>query len=240
MKYEHFRKLAKNNELSQYQKIGFLDLQRKGLEGIIFDEIKNKLANLNQERKAVLDIGPGCSELPKLLIDLCERQEHTLVFCDSEEMLSYHRNKKFLFKIPGIFPNTFEQVCAVNQKYDVILCYSVFQSVFVDVNTWDFIDKCMLLLNPQGQLLIGDIPNTSKRKRFFSSQKGIDYHKKNMKVDRDPEVIFNNIEAGNIDDAVILSLIMRVRAAGFDAYLLPQGENLPMSNRREDILIVRP
>ena len=240
MKYESFRALAKNNNLSRYEKIGFLDSQRKDKEIFIFDEITNKLTNLNLMKKKVLDIGPGCSDIPKLLIDLCDNQEHTLVFCDCEEMLAYHENKEFLFKIPGMFPNTFDQIHAISPKYDVILCYSVFQSVFVDINSWNFIDKCMMLLNPRGQFLIGDIPNSSKRKRFFSSQAGIEYHKKFMKVDNNPEVIFNKIEAGNIDDSVILSLIMRVRAAGFDAYLMPQGENLPLSNRREDILIIRP
>ena len=43
-----------------------------------------------------------------------------------------------------------------------------------------------------------------------------------------------------MDDAVILSIIMRAQAAGFNAYLMPQAQELPMSNRRDDILIVKP
>jgi hypothetical protein len=46
------------------------------------------------------------------------------------------------------------------------------------------------------------------------------------------------VEAGKIDDAVIVSLLLRCRLAGFDAYVLPQGPDLPMANRREDVLIV--
>lgn len=43
-----------------------------------------------------------------------------------------------------------------------------------------------------------------------------------------------------IDDAVVLSLVSRSRAAGFNAFVVPQAANLPMANRREDILILRP
>jgi hypothetical protein len=48
------------------------------------------------------------------------------------------------------------------------------------------------------------------------------------------------VEAGRIDDAFLLAVVMRCRSAGFDAYLVPQSEDLPLANRREDILIARP
>ncbi|WPY01138.1 SAM-dependent methyltransferase [Candidatus Trichorickettsia mobilis] len=238
--YEVFRELAKNEALSQYEKIGFPDNYRKGLEHIIFEDLLSKLTNLKQDQKIVLDIGPGCSELPKFLIDLCERQKHKLVFCDSEEMLSFHDDKGFLFKVSGMFPKTYEEVCKVEPKYDVILCYSVFHYIMVDTNVWDFVDHCMSLLKPGGQFLIGDIPNISKRKRFFSSESGVNYHKQFMNTNEAPEVIYNKIEMTKIDDAILMSLMMRAQAAGFDAYLLPQRKELGMSNRRDDILIVRP
>ena len=44
---------------------------------------------------------------------------------------------------------------------------------------------------------------------------------------------------GKIDDGVLFSILHRYRNSGFETYLLPQGEGLPLSNRREDILIVR-
>lgn len=89
-------------------------------------------------------------------------------------------------------------------------------------------------------MLIGDIPNISKRKRFFSSENGISFHQNFTGTSEVPEVNFLQIEDDKIDDAVLLGLIMRVRAQGFDAYWLPQHGGLPMSNRREDILISRP
>lgn len=89
-------------------------------------------------------------------------------------------------------------------------------------------------------MLIGDIPNISKRKRFFASEAGMRFHREFMQTSHEPRVEFNNIEHDQVDDAVIFSLLQRARAQGFDAYLMPQAESLPMANRREDILITRP
>ncbi|NRZ59471.1 hypothetical protein DFR97_003419 [Clostridium beijerinckii] len=89
-------------------------------------------------------------------------------------------------------------------------------------------------------MLIGDIPNISKRKRFFSSNQGIKYHQNFTGTKEQPIVKFNNIEAKNMDDSVVMSIIQRCRLAGFDSYILPQDKKLPMANRREDILIIKP
>jgi hypothetical protein len=124
-------------------------------------------------------------------------------------------------------------------KVDIILVYSVLQYVFLEGNVWDFFDKALTLLAPGGQLLIGDIPNISKRKRFFSSENGKAFHKKLIGFDESPIVEFNRIEEHQIDDSVLISLLLRARFQGFNSYLLPQNLNLPMANRREDLLIIR-
>ena len=49
-----------------------------------------------------------------------------------------------------------------------------------------------------------------------------------------------SIDQGKIDDSVLIGLVLRARAAGFDAYLVPQPETLPMANRREDLVIRKP
>jgi len=61
-----------------------------------------------------------------------------------------------------------------------------------------------------------------------------------MGTDAPPEVAFNRVEHEAIDDAVVLGLLARARAAGCDAYVVPQRDDLPMANRREDILIAKP
>ena len=43
-----------------------------------------------------------------------------------------------------------------------------------------------------------------------------------------------------ITPGMVLALLARARAQGFHAWALPQAAELPMANRREDILIRRP
>jgi len=112
--------------------------------------------------------------------------------------------------------------------------------VFVEAHFWRFIDRSLQLLAPGGQMLIGDIPNASKRKRFFASDAGVRFHQAFMNTTERPAVDFNSVEVDKIDDAALLGMIARVRAQGCDAYWLPQPPRLPMANRREDILICKP
>ena len=144
-------------------------------------------------------------------------------------------------KHPGRFP---QEVAWLFEEYggrvDAILAYSVLHYVFAEANVFDFLDRSMSLLAEGGQMLIGDIPNVSKRKRFFSSPNGVRFHRAFTQTDEVPAVQFNAVEPGKLDDAVILSLLLRCRTAGFDAYVLPQAPDLPMANRREDLLIIKP
>jgi hypothetical protein len=116
----------------------------------------------------------------------------------------------------------------------------VLHYILVDAAFFRFLDVSLSLLGAGGQFLIGDIPNISKRKRFLASETGVHFHQEFMKTADLPIVEFNQIEHDQIDDAVVMSLIQRARGQGFDAYVIPQDPNLPMANRREDILITRP
>jgi hypothetical protein len=239
--FEKFRALASNPSLSKYEKIGFPDSYRAAFEERIFADIRLKLANLDAHRKIFLDVGPGISDLPRALIRHCQEYAHRLILIDSAEMLSQLPDASFISKIAGRFP---EECTSFVKEYagrvDGILTYSVLQYVFVESSVHNFVDQLLGLLAPQGRMLIGDIPNISKRKRFFSSAQGIRHHQRFMETDEVPSVNFNVLDPGHIDDSVVLALITRCRSSGFDAYLVPQDEGLPMANRREDILVVRP
>ncbi|MCW3108755.1 MAG: hypothetical protein JWQ09_3261, partial [Segetibacter sp.] len=64
-KFEDFIPLVKDSGLSKYQKIGFPDDYRKGKEAYIFEDIVQKLEfDVTKPGQTLLDIGPGCSELP--------------------------------------------------------------------------------------------------------------------------------------------------------------------------------
>jgi hypothetical protein len=238
--FEDFRRLARDPALSKYEKIGFPDSYRSGKEELIFEDICRKLTALDDEKKIVLDIGPGVSDLPVMLIEKISSRRGSLILVDSAEMLEQLPDNPCVEKFPAFYPDCPELVERLTGKVDAILCYSVLHYVFVDTSIFRFLDTSLSLLAPGGQMLIGDIPNVSKRKRFFSSEAGARFHQDFMGADEPPNVRFNKIESGQIDDAVIMSLIQRARSQGFDAYTLPQDPRLPMANRREDILIIRP
>jgi hypothetical protein len=240
LNFEGFRRLAEDGTLSKYEKIGFPDSYRAGYEEAIFADLQSKLPRLAASNLNVLDIGPGCSDLPLMLIQLCRTHNHRLYLIDSDQMLRLLPDEEFIVKRAGLFPRDQHIVADLVSKIDVIICYSVLHYVFVDANPFHFLDLGIDLLAPGGEFLIGDIPNISKRSRFFASDAGIAFHKNFTKSDTLPELSFNQPSPGKIDDAVVLGIISRARLAGVDAYVLPQPPGLPMSNRREDVLIRRP
>lgn len=232
--------MAQDDSLSRYEKVGGPDSYRSGKDGLIFQSIVSNLPSLNGSGKVVLEIGPGCTDLPVKLVDLCRERGHQLLFVDSQEMLAHLPDGDFIRKFPAYYPECEDLFSEFTAKVDVILTYSVFQCVFMEGNVWDFLDRSLELLAEGGEMLIGDIPNISKRRRFFSSANGVRFHQEFMKTQSLPEVRFNSLERHQIDDSVILSLLTRARNQGFDAYVLPQQPDLPMANRREDVLIRRP
>ena len=239
--FEDFRRRASDARLSKYEKIGFPDCYRKGFEERIFLDVRSKLTNLDSSNKVVLDVGPGVSDLPLVLAKLCERNCHALALIDSAEMLAGLPDFDFALKVPGRFPDDCADFVKSHQgQVDAVLVYSVLQYVFVDASIYEFVDQLLSLLAEGGQMLLGDIPNIDKRKRFFSSPAGVRHHQTFTGTDEQPKVRFNTVEPGKIDDSVVLGVLARCRRAGFDAYVLPQCTALPMANRREDILVIRP
>jgi hypothetical protein len=240
LSFEDFAKLAKDDSLSMYQKIGFPDSYRKGKEGLIFKDIIAKLGITHEtsRNKILLDIGPGCSELPMMIIELCKKLDIETLLVDSKEMLNLLPSENYIKKYEGYFPDNVQSLIESYQgKVDYIIGYSIFHYVFYNTCIFRFLDIAVSLLKPGGKLLIGDIPNISKRKRFFSTETGIAFHKNFTQSDTLPEVKHLQLEPAQIDDGVLFGIIQRYRNFGFEAYILPQPEGLPMSNRREDLLI---
>jgi hypothetical protein len=241
LSYATFRKLAQDESLTEYEKVGFPESYRKGYGEAIFADICAKLPKLAVPKQTVLDIGPGCSELPRLMVELCRQQEHRLIMIDAPEMLDLLPDEPFITKIPAYYPKECPQLFAeYTGKINVVIAYSVLQIAFAEGILYPFIDQTLTLMAAGAQWLIGDVPNVSMRKRFFSSPNGIRFHQEFMQTSEVPQVTFNVPEGGQIDDGVLIGLLLRCRAAGFDSYLLRQPETLPMANRREDLLVLKP
>ena len=241
--YQRFKELAQDNTISMYAKIGSPDSYREHCEDKIFEDILSKLPLLRERERElkVLDIGPGCTNLQKHISNFCFKHKHKLFLSDSQEMLDLIDDRENEVKIAGLFPDeTFAKIKEKTGGVDIIICYSVLHYIFVDSNVWYFLDCIMELLNDGGQILIGDIPNVSKRKRFFASNNGIKFHQKFMQTNELPKVEFNCIEKGKIDDSLLHSIVLKCQASGFDAYIVPQAKDLPFANRRDDIIIRKP
>ena len=238
--FDDFRRLAADAALSAHEKIGFPDAYRDGKGAAIFADILAKLAPLQRRGAVVLDVGPGCSDVPRLLIAHCRSLAQELNLVDSAEMLDQLEDSADILKTPAFYPECPELLSRLAGRTDAIIVYSVLQYIFVDTSLWRFLDRTLALLAPGGMLLLGDIPNVSMRKRFLASDSGDAFHRTYTGRDEAPTVAFNVMEPDQIDDAVVFAILQRARAAGFHGYILPQPVDLPMSNRREDILLVRP
>jgi cyclopropane fatty-acyl-phospholipid synthase-like methyltransferase len=240
LSFEAFRRLALDPSLSESERIGFPDTLREGAEGRIVESITAVLRLDSGTDLVVIDIGCGCGLLARRLIELCGQQRHELVLVDSPEMLGQLPDGANVQKVPGRFPDVAPLLAGYTGRADAVIIYSVLHYVFAEANLPQFVDAALSLLGPGGALLIGDVPNASKRKRFFSSERGVAFHRAFMNTDEDPDVESDTVRGGKIDDAVLLGLLARARGQGFDSYLLPQPDDLPFANRREDVLITRP
>ena len=234
--YDDFRALASNNELSTSEKIGFPDLYRKGFSEIILEDIYTKLPVNKTQNKLIIDIGCGCDELTLKLIEECKKNNHTLVLIDSDEMLTNIKDSEGIVKIAGKFPFLNNEIKDYIGKADFVLCYSVLFYVFANDNIYNFLHEAVNLLKSGGKFLIGDIPNIDKRDRFLNSEEGKAFLTKNISIEGST-AHDNRIQ--KMDDSIVLAIMDRFRRFGCETYLLPQMDNLPMSNRREDILMVK-
>jgi hypothetical protein len=239
--YESFRRRATDPSLSLHEKVGFPDSYREGKEGMILEDIASKLTRLSLREQVVVDVGAGCGGLAKLVMERCADREHRLFQVDSPEMLALLPKAPHAEQVPGRFPDDCGDLLdKLRGRAHCVLAYGVLPCVFVESNVFEFVDRALELLAEGGQLLLADLPNLSKRKRFFASEAGVRFHQEFMETSERPDVEFNVLEPGAFDDAIVLAIVSRCRSAGFDAYVVPQREGLPFANRREDILVARP
>jgi SAM-dependent methyltransferase len=239
--FDRFRRMAGDHALSSNEKVGFPDELREGATDAILADICSKLpAILETESRVVVDIGPGCSELAAAFRDIVLAGGHRLYLVDSAEMLVAHPQRERLVKVAARFPECGDLLDELRGRADAILSYSVLQYAFFDASPFAFVDAALELLAPGGRLLLADIPNASMRKRFLASEAGAEFHRRHMQVESPPDVSFNRLDPGEPDDGAILGLLARARAAGYNAWIVPQRADLPMANRREDVLVARP
>ncbi len=238
--FNKLKTLANDESLSRYEKIGFFNHFREGKEALIWEDIQSKISSLAVEGSRILDIGPGCSDLPFMLLKNAEKKGQNVVLIDSQEMLNQLPDFDFCDKFSAMFPNETKQWSKENaNSFDAIICYSVLHYIAVESSVELFVEAICDLLAPGGFALIGDIPNVSKRNRFFSSEEGILFHQKNHGPNSFPDINWNEKKPGEFNDEDVFSILKMARVKGIEAFVLQQNSLLPMANRREDILFVK-
>ncbi|MFO0986429.1 MAG: hypothetical protein U1F37_03545 [Alphaproteobacteria bacterium] len=106
----------------------------------------------------------------------------------------------------------------------------------------------MGLLKPGGRLLVGDIANVDRKRRFLATRYGQEFDRRwkeqqravpfLAEVERD-RLWQPDASAFDPNDAFVCELLRRARLRSFDAYCLPQSPELPYGQTREDVLICR-
>lgn len=209
----------------------------------ILNDILHKIGD--KKIKRVLDIGCGCGDLTGSILEHAAREKWQLSLLDNEDVLNRmeHHYASLLDqieheKISGAFPH--HQI--ENNKYDLILVYSVLH--YVD-EPEHFIQKAFDLLDTDGLLFVGDIPNLSQKGRFLMSDFGkkFDASYKGIPIDQLPtydshhDFVEKNKSSPFINDNLLLSIMKVFRDKGHNSYILPQNVNLPFGRTREDLLI---
>jgi cyclopropane fatty-acyl-phospholipid synthase-like methyltransferase len=146
--------------------------------------------------------------------------------------------------LAGCFPQT-----QPAGKFDRILVNSVLQYLSNIADIEMFLDQALALLSDGGRLLISDLPNTDRRRRFQTSEAGkaFDIEWKQLSsgpethADRKQHEIFDGATViATFNDDQIFALASRCRKGGYHAYIMPQDPRLPFGHTREDLLIVKP
>ncbi|HCR52245.1 TPA: hypothetical protein DIV48_01185 [Candidatus Kaiserbacteria bacterium] len=232
--FEAFGALARS-DASVTLKAGRRNMQAEA-ESFIPEDIVQKLSLTSGQ--SLLEIGCGPATILKELAPYVFRTvgiDHTDVIAVAKEQC---KSTGIVF-IAGAFPET-----RLNETFDRILMYSVIQYQANLAGAFRFVDAALALLNPMGKLLIGDIPNADRTRRFRESEEGKKFEMEwaarkgiELATYEDPFTLFADAVTLGFDDARIDEFISHYRKRGYQVSTLPQSHKLPYGYTREDMLI---
>jgi 2-polyprenyl-3-methyl-5-hydroxy-6-metoxy-1,4-benzoquinol methylase len=233
--FDAYGELARLN-VSATELSGRYQTQAEAERRILADVIR-KLAI--DPRDSLLEIGCGAGNL---LIPL-SFVTADVVGIDHPNVVAYARRASSgagIRWLEGRFPDVMP-----SERFDCILMYSVIHYVPSFPELLPFITAAAGLLKPGGRLLVGDIPNSDRKRRFLESDAGQVFEREWQSARRESPAsqshVFDDATGiGALVDSQILEIVAHARAAGFHAYILPQPRDLPFGHTREDVLIVRP
>jgi cyclopropane fatty-acyl-phospholipid synthase-like methyltransferase len=198
-----------------------------------------------------LSVGPdddlleiGCGPFGTTLVPLAFMCA-SVTGLDHEEVIAALRGRH-------IGPPELHTVCGnfldveLHESFSKVLVYSMLHYLASLDEAIDVSLKAGRLLRPGGRMLLGDLPNTDKKRRFLatdagrrfdeewrSSARSAGHSQPAASLDDDHELL------GAFDDDGILMLVSSLRGEGFEAYVVPQPRDLPFGHTREDVLVLR-
>lgn len=129
--------------------------------------------------------------------------------------------------------------------YTKILMYAMLHYLSSTEEVLAFVHKATRLLRPGGRMLLGDLPNADRKRRFLATQAGREFDAEwkerraragppeaDLLWEGDPELV------GSFDDESVMRIVLDLRRAGFETYILQQPVELPFGHTREDLLVV--
>lgn len=208
-------------------------------EEMILEDIWKKISKKNNQN--ILDLGCGCGPLANLIIERCSLESHSLTMMDQELVLSqissFSQNSSPVNLVPGIFP--YQSNLLGEESFDSIILYGVIHFTTDPIN---FIYSLIDFLKPGGHLLIADIPNSDKKKRFLLTNHGMQIDKEYRSSFRPGNNVMSSSEskpAMEFNDIFVTTLLGLIRAKGCESFLLPQPVGLPFCFTRDDLLVVK-
>ena len=215
---------------------GRYSFQKEAERRILFDLLEKLDIKVTD---SLLEIGCGPGNLLVPLSGFCSK----VAGIDNEAAISRLKNR---------MPKDIELSCLIgnfldmnlpNESFNKILIYSVLQYLSNQSEVLNFVERALSILNPGGRMLLGDLPNSSKKSRFINSKTGQDvsiiWNKMTKYAERIPnEKMQDDTDLVTFDDSLVFELMAFIRDKGFEAFLLSQPLELPFGGTREDILIV--
>lgn len=218
---------------------------QKDEEKLILGDVISKLEITSEDE--LMDVGSNTGNLTiplSFFVNNITAVDHAECL---EKLNSRFPNLDNICLIPGDFMEV-----DIKKTFNKILIYSVLHYLEDENETIDFIVKAASLLKAGGRLLLGDLPNIDKERRFLNSDFGKKYQEEwiskrkliQKKLAGDAECIGDLLKDSvkdaryvQFNDALILKIIGIFRNKGYHVYLFPQAQGLPFSNEREDIVI---
>lgn len=233
--FANFARAAAQTDLPDTEMAGRYGFQALAERKILGDVI-SKLALQPSDRLLEIGCGPG-----NLLIPLSFLVDSAVGIDTAPSIERLKQRAPLAANLAGIAGN-FLDLNLADQRFDKILVYSVLQYLSTAAEVIRFVDACLKLCAPGGRILLGDLTNRDRKRRFGDSAAGRQVRQEwDAQVAQSGGHAFDHLPSDDqlvtVDDALLLQIVAHARQQGYEAYLLPQPLDLPFGGSREDILI---